>query len=675
MLRGYQDGTCSFVPYLLPEQAVDTPAPVVLEILERRLGPALGLALSTEHCEPADGPLPAPIRSPVADRPDGSWIRTRNVVGVNVRTIGSAWDVVKYALTLPAAYDAIHLLPIWQPGVVESLYGPSSWDIDGSLFSRQLAAVRPHLDTPERQLRAVVHVLHATGRAVGMDVIPHADRYCEMALTHPEHFEWLRREGLVIVDHRADLHEEVQQRVHAFVVEHGPAVSGVVLPPSAAALFDPATPEAIRRQLVFGRADQRQQREARRIALVKWLRADGFEPVPATMAPPYRGLEVDPDSVVVDEHGLRWRDYRITEPQEMSRVFGPLARYKLYERLDDNVDWAIDFDRPREATWAYVCEHYADVQRRFGFDFMRGDMSHVQMRPGGVPDRTDDRYDILRAVKERVVEGGTPWFAYFAESFLGPRDFMAYGDEVDHLEACEADATLGNLQSMVVGSAEWLAELRRYVDIGETRGFAPSLTAITADKDDPRFDAFFVHGNAARTLLSLFVPDLPSYVGLGFEVRDVHLQPAPNEHYTKLYVFRERQGPKATRGPWIWGRNAALFGTLTRLRLAADEIVPRLRGRRTRWLLPPDPTGELPVIAWTQAGDDPDYLFVVNTDASAPVENIGLPALGADAPSLELRLCTHEAPPVADEAMVFNGHHYKLSALAPRQCRIYGISR
>jgi hypothetical protein len=658
LYRDFRRGRLSFVPHLLPELAVAEPTGRILDVLAERLGDALDHALDPVHADPG-ARLPETLRSPVADQPDGSWLTRSNVVGVNIRTLGSVWDVIKYSLTLPACFDAIHLLPVWQPGVVESLYGPSSWDIDRSIFSAELAAARPGLDTPERQLRAVIHLLHALGRTVGMDVIPHCDRYAEMALTHPEHFEWLQRHGLEIVDHRADLHVQVQRHIHEFVLDRGPAVPDETLPGRAEELF--ALPERTRRHLLFGRAAALESREARRLALVKWLRAGGFEPVPATMAPPYRGLEVDPDpdAEIVDEHGMRWRDYRITEPQEMSRVFGPLARYKLYERLDDNTQWAIDFDRPREDTWRYVCAHYADMQQRFGFDFMRGDMSHVQMRPGGVPAQTDERYDPLHAVKEHVRRSGAPWFAYFAESFLGPPDLMGYGDEVAHLEACDADATLGNLQSFPVGTPEFLAELAHYLDVAATSDVAPSMTAMTADKDDPRFDAFFAAGNAARTMLALFLPDLPSYTGLGFEIRDIHLRPAPNEHYTKLYVFHERQGPKARHGPWIWGRNAALFDQMTRLRLLAEEIGPALAGRTTRWLMPPDPAGANPVLAWTQAGASPRYVFVVNTAADRDAADGILVDLQTPTARLVHTTCT--------------GNEFELQRLAADECRVYRV--
>ena len=61
------------------------------------------------------------------------------MVGVNVRTLGSFWNVVKYAMTLPDCQSAIHLLPIWEPGVVSSLYGIAGWNLNREFFSSELA--------------------------------------------------------------------------------------------------------------------------------------------------------------------------------------------------------------------------------------------------------------------------------------------------------------------------------------------------------------------------------------------------------------------------------------------------------------------------------------------------------------------------------------------------------
>ena len=265
-------------------------------------------------------------------------------------------------------------------------------------------------------------------------------------------------------------------------------------------------------RVLFGLPQDQAGRVARRTRLIQHLYRYGYEPVPATMAPPFRGLAVNtrPEAVTVDEQGQAWRDYVITRPEPMSRVFGPLTRFKLYERLDDNAHWEIDFSRPRREVWDYVCRAYGRVQRRYGFDFMRGDMSHVQMRPQGVPVELDQYYDLLGAVKQYVRAQGVPFFGYFAESFLPPRDVMGYGEEMDHLEASEADTVLGDLQSTVVGSPEFLQRFRSYYDLLESRRCTPNFCVLTADKDDPRFDEFYLGGSEVRLCLALFVTTMPS---------------------------------------------------------------------------------------------------------------------------------------------------------------------
>lgn len=680
LLGAYETHKQSFVPYLLPERAVRLTAEDTLEILRRRLGDKLDLCLADTDRDAPPTSRPQPIHSPVQGRPDGTWLRSSNMVGINVRTIGSFWNVVKYVLTLPHAQNSVHLLPIWEPGVVGSLYGMSSWQINTEFLSQELAKACPTLHTVERQLKATVNLLHAMGKAVGMDVIPHTDRFSEIALAHPQFFEWLQREDAEIVDHSEYLHERVQDAILSFLATCGPAVPAEKVPESRESLFSEAFPEDRRLRILFGAPEDREGRFARRNKLVHYLHSYGYEPVPATMAPPFRGLGIDSSTRYVDSQGNTWYDYLIAEPQSMSRVFNPLARYKLYGRLNDNIDWEIDFDRPRREVWDYVCRKYHDVQRRYGFDFMRGDMSHVQMRPAGVPDAVDETYDILRAVKNHIrQQGDVSHFGYYAETFLAPRNCMVYGDEVDHLEASDADATLGDLQSTSVGSPVFLQRLRQYHDLLTTRSFAPCFTVITGDKDDPRFDQYYMAGNALRLFIALFLTDMPSYTALGFETRDVHLSPAPNEHYTKLYVFQERSGPKATTGPYVWGRNGALFGILTRLKLYVDGIFSQVEGRPTHWLVHPDPTGEQKHIAWTQSprsGDGgPDYVFVANTDTHHAIHNFNLPRMPnwAEGGQLEFEFSTARRPIQVDKALTFNGRGYRVLQLAPGEGRVYRV--
>ncbi|MEM9260086.1 MAG: hypothetical protein AAGA62_10605, partial [Bacteroidota bacterium] len=506
--------------------------------------------------------------------------------------------------------------------MVGSLYGMASWELNPEFFSKEAHQLYPELHKNHHQLKVVVNLLHAMGKVVGMDVIPHTDRYSEMVLANPDCFEWLRRHDLSIVSHREFLHEEVQGAITDWLRVRGPALSAYGM---VGGLWQLS--EEDRLQLFFGHPDDFWGRQRRRIDLVDWLYQRGLEPVPATMAPPYRGLEVDPNlaAMTVDEAGRIWRDYRITKPTEMSRVFGPLARYKLFGRQDDNQAWEINFDQPRPWVWDYLARHYTEQQERFHFDFMRGDMSHVQMRPNGVPAVVDNYYDPLCAVKLSI-QKKAPYFAYFAESFLAEPGYMAYGDEVKHLVQSKAEVTLGNLQSAVPNSAEFWAMVDHYLSIASSTKLTPAWTVITGDKDDPRFDHFHNHGEVVRFFTGLFLGILPTYYSLGFEQRDRHFERVLNEVYSKLYVFQEKRGEKAVSGPFVWGDNLPLFVQLTGLHVFAEGILahlgkPQLLGAAAG----AENEQSSRVLAWLRPATDGEgaYLFASNF-ATAAVERITL---------------------------------------------------
>lgn len=599
-----------FNPFLaeIPENVVNMPVEVIVENLMHQYGETAYAAFDPDHR----------VDSPVLKYTDTEWIKRTNCVGVNVRTIGSFWNIVPYALTLPAAQQAIHILPIWEPGVVASLYGMSSWNINPEFFSKELEDIFPTLNTVEKQLKVVINLLHLTGRVVGMDVVPHTDRYAEQVLANPHLFEWLQRRDDQIVRHESQLYKTAEALIFEVLQQAGSAVAGYEVPASASDFYY-HTEEETRLRMLFGESGDYGGRLYRRKLMIQWLYEHGFETVPATMGPPYRGLKVDPDpsASAVDEEGRTWRDYRITQPQAMSRVFGPLARYRLYESYADNQNWELDFNRPVVDAWAYVCRHYSAIQEAYHFDFMRGDMSHVQMRPEGVPAQPDSYYDLLGAVKTTIC-ASKPWFGYFAESFLAPPGEMAYGDECDHLEASLADSTLGDLQSESVGTDRFVQELARYVELSETRRFAPNFTILTADKDDPRFDEFYLTGNPIRYFIALFLPSLPSYMALGFETRDIHHEPAPNEHYTKLYVFQVKEGPKSTTGPYHWGQNMALYQQLVRQKIMAEQVYEQIATARVEWLVRPDASGVRKYIVWEAGG----LIFAANLDCTEATTSI-----------------------------------------------------
>jgi hypothetical protein len=169
---------------------------------------------------------------------------------------------------------------------------------------------------------------------------------------------------------------------------------------------------------------------------------------------------------------------------------------------------------------------------------------------------------------------------------------------------------------------KFIRDFRQYRYWLETRAFAPNFTMMTADKDDPRFDAFYLKGNELRYFLGLFLPDMPSYMAMGFECRDPHPQPAPNEYYSKLYVFHLPDGPKGVRGPWKWGQNQDLYQRIGRQKALLQRIWPQIQGEAVHWVLPPDPEQSHGVLAWRVG----KFLFAANR-GDQPQNQILLPGI------------------------------------------------
>ena len=660
-IADYEQGKKSFIVGLDPPTALSMPVYQVLEILSRRLGfdevqKALRVGVTLE--------------SPHLGKENGDWLKSSRMVGINVRTVGNFFNIVKYALTLPRSHDSIHLLPIWEPGVVGSLYGMVSWQINPEFFCSDLQAVFPELDTPDKQLKASINLLHALGFSVGMDVIPHTDRFSEMVLANPRFFEWVRQRNGKLIDHGAELWREVEHTIYTFLQTWGTA-DGRALQGRDAFFSEGVelADQESRIETLFGPADDYGARQRRRVELMRYVIAEGYETLPMTMAPPYRALHINPDHYTVDEAGHRWYQYEFDEPQAMSRVFGPLARYRLFHSKDDNQHWELDFERPIGEVWEYVARRYAHCQQKFNFDFMRGDMTHVQMRPGGVPAQLPEFYDLLAHVKRYIVSQGYPHFAFFAESFLGAPDFMGYGDEVAHLEAIGAEVTLGDLQSTVVGSALFTTRFRYYLDVATTRAFKPSFTVITADKDDPRFDSYYLTGNLVRYFVALFMPALPSYVGAGFEMRGIHTERARNEAYSKLFVFQisdPDETDKVTTGPYQWGINRENFVTITKMREWAEVLLPEFQNQPVEWLAYPDPTLSSYYIAWAIR----DCLFVCNLKGNTETRHV---TLREKQTGTTLRLLYTSTAGSQDYAPESNGVFYTLPPLYPDECRIYKL--
>ena len=595
----YSNQQNTFIKQLIPEISVGLNVFEIFQILQSRFGSdKLGQALNPSHTFP----------SPLEGKTSGDWLKTTNMVGVNVRTIGNFFNLIKYLLTTGNCHDSIHILPIWEPGVVSSLYGKISWNINPEFFSEELKNAIPSLDTVEKQLKVVTNLIHMMGKSVGLDVIPHTDRFSELVFLHPQMFEWVKRKEHTIIAVNTQNGYDVEDIIWEYLNQKGTA-DGSLISYSKSVFFDfknPILSEKQRLEVLFGSVAEREKRLNRRLEMMQQLLYNGLETMPVTMAPPYRGLHLAENDFIYDKMGNKWYNYQFDKPEAMSRVFGPLTRYKFYQ-AEHNQE--LEFDNPNIPAWDYICQKYYECQQAYNFDFMRGDMAHVQPRSSGVPTEIGAFYDPLKAIKNYVVKQGVKHFGFFAETFIAPPDTMGYGNEIDHLEAIDADSTLGDLQATPVGSEVFMTILEEYIAIAETRKFAPNFTMITADKDDPRFDEFYKKGNHLRFFVGVFLPILPSYMSLGFECRNPHLERGLNEEYTKLYVFQindDAETDKVTHGPFIWGKNYGLFSELEKMKLWFETIQKETQFADLEWINKPSKTN---FVAEWRVGD---YLFLVN---------------------------------------------------------------
>ncbi|MFT6206066.1 MAG: hypothetical protein ACJA1O_003693 [Spirosomataceae bacterium] len=171
--RNFESHTTSYIDVLLPEIAVQLD---VFEILRKRLGDkTLTRAFN----------LAETIGSPFQTQKNGDWLKQSNI--------------------------------IWEPGVVASLYGKTSFVVNEEFYSKEWAKAVLALNTAQKQLKALVNVAHAMGKAVGMDVIPYASRFAKMVFTHPRNFEWVKQVRRKMISHGSTLYQDVEEIILQFL--------------------------------------------------------------------------------------------------------------------------------------------------------------------------------------------------------------------------------------------------------------------------------------------------------------------------------------------------------------------------------------------------------------------------------------------------------------------------
>lgn len=608
--------------------------------------------------------------SPVAKEPSSQWLQRAKVAAVMPRVCGTYWGIVKYALGLPE--DAIHILPFFEGGNQGNGYAKVNYRANRDFLDPDLARLGFH--TPEQQLKLVVDVLHGLGKAVGMDVTLHTDRFSELVFARPELFEWLVLDPKT---HRAQPVEDfntlparVRQTLAAKLATLGDA-HGQPLPPDQLKRYSEGhTTEEEAERMLFG--DGPDKRLLRRIELINTLRDAGLQPAPVIGTPPYRPVQIK--EAVQGEDGGWWPVWTVPgiEKHKFVDIFGDLTPFKQYRTRPDGTP---DLDHPEEGNWQFVANKLAKMKQHFGFDFMRVDVAHIQI--GQFPNGTGKSFpahlprEMIAYVKGEIQrQANAPYFGSFAESFYA-HTFPGVNPEED-LERKHMDTALGFMHIIPVDH-EYHTKVREWNQ--HTSPVRPANTLFTADADNPTYTHLFGPKDLQVKAFASYFLNQPSYTSIGIEQRN-HGE-TRHTHTTEPYIKRQ-----AT--PYHWGESREFFNTLTNIRQAYSHLRQVIQRQALCWINTP-PSKRL--LAWTYHEphtERPTHVLVLNTDPKRPQKDLTLnvPGLANQSPSLQLKFSTQggwldvlTTPPqqlFENAHPVHNGIAH-LPDLQPAEGRIYQV--
>jgi hypothetical protein len=111
------------------------------------------------------------------------------------------------------------------------------------------------------------------------------------------------------------------------------------------------------------------------------------------------------------------------------------------------------------------------------------------------------------------------------------------------------------------------------------------------------------------------------------------------------------------------------------MKLFLENVWEDIAGKKTRWLLPPDPTGENTLLAWTQESASPKYIFAANTNTENAIPNVGIPLTRGShlQDKYQLVFSTDLDCPSIGEVLFSNDIHHKIHTLNPGEGRAYRI--
>lgn len=517
----------------------------------------------------ADSNLPSPLAAKV----DTSWTKTIKIIGINPRMTKTYWGIVKYAMTFPE--EGIHIMPLFETGDKGSLYAQNSWKLNPEFMDKDLFALG--FDTAQKQLKLTINILHAMGKIVGIDALPHVDAFSEIVILNPQYFEWAKlneAKTAQLFPPEVD-YNTLYKEVEAAIIEYTGAPQN---------LYELS--EEQRDMMIFP-----QERLGRRIELMNFIRSKGLEPIPVTEHIPSRPVVFE--KIETDDQNS-WAKFGIENKSQHSKIIGCITPYKWY-RIDKDgypVKNAIE-----QEVWDYFINKTYDFQKEYNFDFIRCDMGHNQISHShNDPEKdTDNVVEMWAKLKEKI-QKDKPYFATLGEAFYN----NYYVSGFDDMRNKKFDIILGNMNYKFLNS-EYIVCVDDFLHpFRENFDFNPCICVFSQDSDKPENNKYYQsqQANEARFFTGLFL-NLPSYVGMGFEVRN--LEPKDKAEFSAGCNFSLPYSYK-------WGSNEDFFNSISEMRKIYAQIKHLIDFGEFKWLGTENDLS----MSWVYSDKDNSYLFAVN---------------------------------------------------------------
>lgn len=521
------------------------------------------------------------------------WSHRAKIIGINPRITKTLWGIIKYAMTLPE--DCVHIMPLWTPGIDSGFYAPVNFELSTEFYDEDLHNLG--FDSPDKQLKLIVNLLHAMGKTVCFDALLHTERWSELVFIYPQYFEWAKlnktktRQYTGFEINPNLIYQEVQENIKNFL-ENNSELSKNDIERFYDRRFSP--PQMT--EILFGKTLQ--ERTKKRGILIDYIREKGFETLPVTEHAPCRPIIFDK---IVTAEGKSHAEFVVKDKPKEAKIFGALTPFKLYEI--DKEGYPICSKKCTEV-WDFLADLYRDFQKEYNFDMMRADMAHNQPSHAH-KNKTKticSNEEIWGYIKESI-NTEKPYFASLAEAFL---NMSYYIDGYQDLENKKTDIVLGDLNYLYLNH-EYIYKLKTRNNNFYNYNFKICATSFTNDSDNKENVSFYSSPMSCeiRYFSGLFA-DSPSYCAIGYEFKD--WDKTQDEYFSALYTnYREK--------PFEWGDNEKLFENLSKIRTLYSQISDELKEKQLVWLNSENEKQACWMFLDTKT-QNPKYLFAINLDTA-----------------------------------------------------------